>query len=558
MLYKDLKQEQRLKRKSKCDTKYDTEQSSKDNTSLNTEDSSNHEKLQNRDCDHIDWKKVKGYKQINTNRKIVLASIMLAMFMAAIEATIVATAMPSIVADLGGFSLFSWVFSVFLLAQAVTIPIYGKLADLYGRKPVFTFGVIFFLIGSVLCGFAQTMNTLILFRLIQGLGAGAVQPIATTIVGDIFTITERAKIQGYISSVWGVSSIIGPALGAFFVQYVHWSWIFWINVPIGLFAVAGIWLYLGEVVHKQEHQIDYFGSALIFISISALMVVFIQTGTVWTWTSAPVLLLMGVFIIGIMLFILQEKRALEPIMPLGIWKDPLIVISNLATLTTGVVIIGISTFLPTYIQGVMAHSPIVAGFTLAFMSIGWPIAATLAGRLMLKYDFRWIAMIGGIWILIGTLFYITFRPERGWLWAGMGSFLVGIGMGLARTVFIVAIQNRVEWKMRGIATATNMFMNIVGNTIGAALLGGILNSYLSSYLKVVRGNQVLNLDVTNILLDPLKRKTLQPDVLQTMTSALASALHSVYLGLFIIAVLSLILVIFFPKVKSIENNEHVT
>ena len=489
-------------------------------------------------------------KHMETNRTVVLASIMLAMFMAAIEGTIVATAIPSIVGDLGGFSLFSWVFSSFLLAQAVTIPIYGKLADLYGRKPVFTFGVVIFLIGSVLCGFAKTMTMLILFRFIQGFGAGAVQPIATTIVGDIFSMTERARIQGYISSVWGVSSIIGPALGAFFVQYVRWSWIFWVNVPIGIFAVAGILFFLGETVDKKEHKIDYIGSALIFISISALMVVFIQAGTVWSWLSAPVLVLFGVFFAGVYLFILQEKRAVEPIMPLGIWNNSLIMVSNLATLSTGVVLIGISSFLPSYIQGVMEKSPIIAGFALAFMTMGWVIAATLAGKVMFKFGFRRIAIVGGIWILVGSIFFVTLNPERGWLWAGVGAFLIGIGMGLTRTVFIVGIQNSVKWEMRGVATASNMFMNILGNTMGAAILGGILNIKLASYLKGVRG-QGLNVDVINVLLDPVKRGTLSHGVLDIMTTGLALSLKYVYWGLFISAVLSFILVLFYPaKVRN--------
>ncbi|TGE30930.1 MDR family MFS transporter [Desulfosporosinus sp. Sb-LF] len=490
-------------------------------------------------------KEVHVRKPIKTNRTVVLAGIMLAMFMAAIEGTIVATAIPSIVGDLGGFSLFSWVFSSFLLAQAVTIPIYGKLADLYGRKPVFTFGVFIFLVGSVLCGFAKTMNMLILFRFVQGFGAGAVQPIATTIVGDIFSMSERARIQGYISSVWGVSSIIGPALGAFFVQYVQWSWIFWVNVPIGVFAVAGIWFFLGETVHKQEHKIDYIGSALIFISISSLMVVFIQAGTVWSWLSAPVLVLLGVFFAGVYMFILQEKREAEPIMPLEIWKDSLIVVSNLATLTTGVVLIGISSFLPSYIQGVMVKSPIIAGFVLAFMTMGWVVAATLAGKVMFKFGFRRIAIVGGIWILVGSIFFVTLSPEKGWLWAGVGSFLIGIGMGLTRTVFIVGIQNSVKWEMRGVATASNMFMNILGNTMGAAILGGILNNKLSNYLKEVHRDG-LNVDVINVLLDPVKRGTLSHGVLDIMTTGLALSLKYVYWGLFISAVLSFILVIFYP------------
>ena len=495
---------------------------------------------------------VSSHKPINTNRSVVLASVLLAIFIAAIEGTIVATAIPSIVGDLGGFSLFSWVFSSFLLAQAVTIPIYGKLADLYGRKPVFAFGIIVFLIGSVLCGLAKTMNMLIVFRLIQGLGAGAVQPIATTVIGDIFSLSERARIQGYISSVWGVSSIIGPALGAFFVQYVHWSWIFWVNVPIGLFAVAGIWFFLGETVHKQQHNIDYIGSALIFVSISALMIVFIQAGTVWEWTSTPVILLFGIFVVGFYLFILQEKHTVEPIMPLAIWKDSLLVVSNLATLTTGIVIIGISSFLPTYIQGVMGKSPIISGVVLAFMTIGWVIGATFAGKIMFKFGFRRIAIVGGFWILMGSMLLITMRPERGWLWAGAGSLLIGVGMGFARTVFIVGIQDSVEWKMRGVATASNMFMNILGNTMGAALLGGVLNTKLISYLKGISGES-LNVDVINVLLDPNKREALPDKVLYIMTSGLTVSLQYVFYGIGMIAILSFALVLFFPaKIKDFK------
>ncbi len=485
-------------------------------------------------------------KSIKTNRSIVLASVLLAIFIAAIEGTIVATAIPSIVGDLGGFSLFSWVFSSFLLAQAVTIPIYGKLADLFGRKPVFTFGIIVFLIGSVLCGFAKTMNMLIIYRLLQGIGAGAVQPIATTIIGDIFSLSERARIQGYISSVWGVSSIIGPALGAFFVQYVHWAWIFWVNVPIGMLAVAGIWFFLGEAVHKQQHTIDYIGSGLIFISVSALMIVFIQAGTVWAWSSVPVLLLLGLSFVGFYLFILQEKHTAEPIMPLEIWTDSLLVVSNLATLTTGIVIIGISSFLPTYIQGVMGKSPIISGFVLAFMTMGWVMGASIAGKIMFKFGFRRIAIIGGFWILAGSMFLITMAPERGWLWAGVGSLLIGIGMGFARTVFIVGIQDSVEWQMRGVATASNMFMNILGNTMGAALLGGVLNTKLTSYLKGVSG-EAFSVDVVNVLLDPVKRGTLPNGVVDLMTSGLTISLHYVFYGVCIVSVLSFILVLFFPN-----------
>jgi multidrug resistance protein len=197
-----------------------------------------------------------------TIKPLVLASVMLAMFMGAIEATIVSTAMPAIVADLGGFTLYSWVFSSYLLMNSVTVLIYGKLSDLFGRKPILFFGIIIFLIGSILCGFADSMKMLIIFRLIQGFGAGAVMPIVTTIVGDIYTKEERAKIQGYLSSVWGISAVVGPAIGGFLVQYSSWHYVFWMNIPLGILAILGLMFFLHENVEKKSHKIDYPGAIL--------------------------------------------------------------------------------------------------------------------------------------------------------------------------------------------------------------------------------------------------------------------------------------------------------
>lgn len=317
-----------------------------------------------------------------TKKPFVLAAVMLAMFMAAIEATIVATAMPAIVGDLGGFTRYSWVFSSYLLMNAVTVLIYGKLSDLYGRKPILTIGIIIFLIGSILCGFAESMTMLIVFRFIQGFGAGAVMPIASTIVGDIYTIEERAKIQGYLSSVWGISAILGPAIGGILVQYVSWQYVFWINVPLGILAIIGISLFLHEKVEKKKHQIDFQGAFLLTVAISALMILLVEGGTNWAWNSPQVLSLLAVTLIAFPLFVFQERRASEPMMPFSIWKERSIFIANMTSLTTGVMLIGISSFLPAFVQGVMEQPPIVAGFTLTTMSIGWPIAATVAGNLL--------------------------------------------------------------------------------------------------------------------------------------------------------------------------------
>ncbi|MBY0099133.1 MDR family MFS transporter [Mesobacillus maritimus] len=487
--------------------------------------------------------------QKTTKRAFVFGAILIGMFMAAIEGTIIATAMPSIVADLGGFSLYSWVFSIYLLMQAVTIPIYGKLADLFGRKPVYIFGVVIFMIGSILCGIATTMPMLIFFRLIQGIGAGAVQPIATTIVGDIYTMAERAKIQGYLASVWGISAIVGPALGGLFVDYLDWVWVFWINIPFGVLSLIGIIFYLHENVEKKKHSIDYLGSGLLLVSISALMLALIQGGVAWSWSSLPSFSLFALFLIGITLFLLQERRAKEPMMPLHIWKNRVIFASNLGALTTGMIMIGVISFVPTYVQGVMAQSATVAGFSLAMMSIGWPISSTIAGKVLVQLGSLKTALIGGFGLIIGTSILLLSQPAFGPVFVGVGSFFIGVGMGFTTTTYVVSIQSSVDWKVRGVATASNMFMRILGNTVGIALMGGVLNTRLSKYLEGQAGNlgQTVNLDVTNTMLDPDKRSALPTDVVHLLEEGLSISLHNVFWGLAILSIISFIFILFLPK-----------
>ncbi|HLQ96957.1 MAG TPA: MDR family MFS transporter [Pseudogracilibacillus sp.] len=486
-----------------------------------------------------------------TNRPLVLTSLIIAMFMAAIEGTIVATAMPSIVGDLGGFSLYSWVFSSFLLMNAVTTMIYGKLSDLFGRKPIFMIGVIIFLIGSILSGFATSMIMLIVFRFVQGLGAGAVQPIAMTIVGDMYTVKERAKIQGYLSSVWGISAIIGPLAGGFIVRYSDWAWIFWMNIPLGIIGMIGVGFFLHESLEKTERSVDYAGAGLFFIAISSLMLLFIESGEGWKWVSLPSLALLALFIVGMTSFIWWQTKAKSPMMPLHLWKDRLIAFANLATLTSGAIMIGLSSFLPTYVQGVMGETAVVAGFTLTMMSVGWPLASTFAGYIFLKIGYRMTALLGGISLFTGSLFFITMDVAKGPVWAGIGSFVIGLGMGLTATTFIVAIQNHVDWKTRGVATASNMFMRMIGSSLGAALLGGVLNTQLNRYL----GNedselgQELSANSANTVLDSSVTSNMSEEALDLLKEGLDMALHGVYWGIFVFAVITLVLTIFLPKMK---------
>jgi EmrB/QacA subfamily drug resistance transporter len=488
-------------------------------------------------------------KKGQTNRPLVLAAVMLAMFMGAIEATIVSTAMPAIVADLGGFTLYSWVFSAYLLMNAVTVLIYGKLSDLFGRKPVLFFGIILFLIGSILCGFATSMKSLIIFRLIQGFGAGAVTPIATTIVGDIYTTEERAKVQGYLASVWGISAVTGPAVGGLLVQYVSWKYVFWINIPLGILSLIGIGFFLHEKVEKKKHDIDYIGAFLLTVSISSLMFLLVEGGVRWSWDSWQILSLFVIFIFTLGIFVFQESRAKEPVMPFNIWKERSIFVANITSLTTGIMLIGISSFLPAYVQGVMEQSPIVAGFTLTTMSIGWPIASTISGKMLLSIGYRKTLLIGGVALVFGSIVFVTMTASLGPLWAAAGSFIVGFGMGLTSTAFIVSIQNTVTWQQRGIATAANMFMRNLGNTIGAALLGGILNNRLGHYLNANEGvsEEKLTVDSANLLLKENDRSNLSESALELLQEGLTQSLHWVYYVVLIFALISLILISYTPK-----------
>jgi len=490
-------------------------------------------------------------KEQKTNRSYVLATVMLAMFMAAIEATIVATAMPAIVAELEDFSLYSWVFSSYLLMNAVTVLIYGKLSDLFGRKPVLTVGIIIFLIGSIICGVASSMEMLIFARFVQGFGAGAVMPIATTIVGDIYTKEERAKIQGYLSSVWGISAILGPAIGGLLVEFVSWRFVFWMNVPLGIFAIIGLYLFLHENIEKRKPKIDYGGAAFLTIAITSFMFILVEGGVRFDWLSTPVYLLGALTLISFFFFVLYERKVDEPMMPFELWKERSILIANLTSLTTGVMLIGLSTFLPTFVQGVMEEKPIVAGFTLTTMSIGWPIAATISGRAILKIGFRTTSIFGGISLILGSIVFIFLSSGDSPIFAAFGSFLIGVGMGLTTTAFIVSIQSTVEWNKRGVATATNMFMRNVGSTIGAALLGGILNSQLLLFFSSKGVEDELNLDSTTMLLNDSQRTSLTVQARQLLQEGLENALHNVFLVVLGFAILSFILISCLPRKEKI-------
>jgi EmrB/QacA subfamily drug resistance transporter len=462
---------------------------------------------------------------LRSERGPILLSVMLSIGLVAIDATILATAVPSIVEDLGGFTQFPWLFSVYLLAQAISVPIYGKLADLRGRKPIMLLGVGLFVLGSVLCGFAWSMPALIAFRLVQGLGAGAIQPMGMTIVGDIYSVAERAKVQGYIASVWGISSFVGPTLGGVFSDYISWRWIFFVNVPLGL---AAAWVLLRRfqenVASTTRHRIDYWGTILLAVGGSLLLLGLLEGGVMWDWASVPSVAILGFSAVLLLIFVLVERRAAEPVLPLWVLGHRILNSANSAALLIGVLMIGLSTYVPLYAQGVLGTSALVAGFALAAMTLGWPIAASLAGRIYLRLGFRTTMLFGSVIVVLGSVLLLTVDPGSSVVYLAFACFVIGLGLGFSASPGVVAAQSSVDWRSRGVVTGANMFARSVGSAVGVAVFGAVANAVVASRLGASHED-----------LETLPGQVLAP------------AIHDVYYGASAAAVLLIAAVLFMPN-----------
>ncbi len=415
-----------------------------------------------------------------SQRGPTLVSIMLSMSLVAIDSTIIATAVPSVVADLGGFGQFPWLFSVYLLAQAVSVPIYGKLADIFGRKPVMLFGIGLFLSGSILCSAAWSMLALIIFRALQGLGAGAIQPMSMTIAGDIYTLEERGRVQGYLASVWGLSAVVGPTLGGVFSEYLTWRWIFFVNIPLCVIAALALIRNFREKVSRKPHRIDYAGSALLALGCAMLILGLLEGGQAWPWISAPGIgvLLAGVAFVA--LFVVVQRRAAEPVLPSWLLRRRVLISANLTAMGVGAVLIGLTSYIPTFAQRVLGTTPLVAGFALAALTVGWPITSSQSSRLYLRAGFRPTALIGSAVAIAGTALTVLLGARSSVLFVAVSCFVVGAGLGWVAAPVLIAAQNTVGWDERGVVTAANMFSRSIGSSLGVALFGAIANASFSS------------------------------------------------------------------------------
>lgn len=402
---------------------------------------------------------------------------MLSLFLASMEGTVVSTAMPTIVAQLGGLDIYSWVFSMYMLTSTTTVPIYGKLSDLYGRKQIYAITMLLFLAGSVLCGTAKSMEQLVLYRAIQGLGAGGVLPLVFTIVGELFDLEMRARLQGLFSGVWGISSIIGPLIGGFLVDQVSWPWVFTINVFPGLLALGLVWFaWQGESTHRKV-AIDYPGAAFLTLGALALLLGLNEVGTAQSWAffAAAVVMFVGLW--------WAERRAVDPILPLDLFRDRLFTIAILHGVFAGWAMFGGLSFVPLFAQGVLGTSATQAGITLTPMSLAWTFASVYASRALLHTSYRTLSLIGGVLLAVGTFLTATINTGTSWLLLVVYLSLMGAGMGLSIPSFLIAVQSTVQRRHLGVATSTVQFSRSIGGTVGVSILGLALSLIFAAGLR---------------------------------------------------------------------------
>jgi len=469
-----------------------------------------------------------------TRRGLAIAGVLLSTFLAAAESTIVATAMPSVVADLGGLELYGWVSAIYMLAMTVTIPIHGKLADLWGRKPIIVAGIVIFLGGSIASGLAPTMGALIAARALQGIGAGGVQPIAMTIVGDMFAPRERARWQGVFGAVWGVAAIAGPLLGGLIVRVLSWRWVFYLNVPFGLLAIGLLAVGLGPRPEAAggRRPIDVAGAALLSTAVLALL-----SGV----SGHGAALLLPTSAVALVLFVLVELRHEEPLLPMDLMRQRLIAVSSAAGVVVGGVMTASVTYLPLFVQAVMLASPTEAGATVAPMLIGWPLASAASGRLLLvvgtqplvRFGFSLVAAAA---LALDVLVHHGSGPNA--MRACMFAF--GVGMGLANTALIITVQDSVSYSRRGVATASTMFFR----TIGGAVLVGVLGAVLARGLAGRVPESVLD-----ELLGPEHGRALAPADLERYRAAVQVGMGPIFHVLGAMGIVGAMLGFLFPRTR---------
>ncbi|MCH4007910.1 MDR family MFS transporter [Companilactobacillus sp.] len=489
-------------------------------------------------------------KQTQSHVVIVTIAVFIATFMTAIEGTIVSTAMPTIIGSLHGVSLMNWVFSIYLLMTAVSTPIYGKLSDVVGRKPVFLFGLGLFVVGSVLCSMSNSMLTLILARVVQGLGSGAIQPLTFTIIADIYPLEKRAKILGLNGSAWGIAAVIAPLLGGFIVEQLSWHWVFLINLPVGIITMLLIWIFFKEK-REQGHKvkIDYVGTMLLILVLLPIMLALQYIGT-----GSPLLPigLVAVSVISIFIFIHFERKVSDPILPLHLFSNKTFVIQNVIALLVSGFLIGFEAYIPTWMQGILGLSPSMGGFAVTPSSIVWIFGSFWAGSLLKKFAPNRVIYISLIFLATANVFLLLAHVGTPFWYFLMLAAIAGCGFGLTITTTTVTAQTVVPSENVGVATSFNTLLRTIGMSLMVSVDGIILNTALANGAAQ---NKKITVDMMNKLIDPQTASQLPTELLPKMREILFSGLHNIYVAGAVLLVIALLLNAFEIKNKDILGSK---
>ena len=416
--------------------------------------------------------------------RVIFAGLMLVVLLAALDQTIVATALPTIVGDLGGLDRLSWVTSAFLLAQTAVIPLYGKLGDLYGRKRVLQSAVLVFLAGSALCGQASSMTELIAFRAVQGLGAGGLIVLTQAVIGDIVPPRERGRYQGLFGAVFGVASVAGPLLGGIIVQAVSWHWIFYVNIPVGLVALAVVGYTLPATAPRGRPSIDYLGAALLASGLSAIVLVTSLGGTTWAWGSGQMVLVGALGVALIVAFLAVERRAREPVLPPSLLRDRVFAVAGGLSLIVGFALFGAVTFLPLYFQTVDGDSPTAAGLHLVPMMVGLLVTSIASGQLISRLGrYKIFPIVGTLLMTIGLALLSRLDVGTPTATAAVYLLVLGLGLGATMQVLVLAVQNAVDYSVLGAATSGVTMLRGIGGSLGTAVFGTVFSTQLTRYLR---------------------------------------------------------------------------
>ncbi|HEX7705041.1 MAG TPA: MDR family MFS transporter [Thermoanaerobaculia bacterium] len=450
-------------------------------------------------------------------RWAVTAGVMTGMLLAAMEATVVGTAMPTIVAAFGGLAHYSWVFSAYLLTSTVTVPIWGKLSDLFGRRLLYQIGIAIFLLGSAACGFSQSMTQLIAARAVQGIGAGALVPLAMTIVGDIFTLAERGRMQGLFSGVWGVSSVLGPLIGGFITDSLSWRWVFFINLPVGIIAAAIIGIALLEPPRQKRPAIDYAGAVVMTAGVTLLLLVLGEGQSPQALMEPRALTLLAVAIVLLVIFIRIEQKAADPIVPLVLFRNRVVAVAVGVGFLAGIAMFAAITFVPLMAQGVFGSTATEAGSFLTPLMLAWVLSSIIGGRLITRLGSRSLVLSGLTLMLVGFVSLATFTPTTPKLLLTLELVLIGAGLGLTMLTLLIASQHSVSRDQLGITTSLNQFSRSIGGALGVALLGAVLAAGLSEFAAD-----------PNALVNPAGRAGLTAAELAGMQGALQRTLRLIW------------------------------